>query len=64
MTRYQAYAWNGERYMVVSIPCRTEKEAFRRANEICSHPYEECNLDGRVHRFWKDKPIIVKEVQL
>lgn len=66
MIKYQAYAWNGTKYLPMSVPIyKTEQEAINEARSMILDPYNESILNSiRLH--WKDKPIIAtpKEIYL
>lgn len=61
MVKYQAYAWNGDKYLPISVPVyNTEEEAIQEAKEIILDLSNESVLRS-VRKHWKDKPIITKQ---
>lgn len=64
MTYYQAYAWNGKEYRVISVPKKNKKRAYNEALTICRSPYAECELEISIVQHWKEKEILIKEVEL
>jgi hypothetical protein len=66
MTKYQAYAWNGEKYLPMSVPIyETEQEAIEETKRMILDKSNKSILKSiRLH--WQDKPIIAvtKEVYL
>lgn len=63
MTLYQAYAWEGDKYTCISVPKKTPQIARREALIILTHPYPECCLGVEVHKHWKEKEILIKEIK-
>ncbi len=60
MKRYQAYAWDGNKYQPMSVPIyKTEEEAIDAATEIIMDRNNESVLNS-VRRNWKEKPIITE----
>ena len=64
MTYYQAYAWNGTSYRPISVPKKNKKRAYNEALVICKSPYPESEVEMSVYQHWKDKEILIKEVNL
>ena len=64
--KYQAYAWDGNKYLPMSVPIyETEEDAINAAKEIILDINNESVLNSiRLH--WKEKPIIAipKERQI
>lgn len=61
MPKYQAYAWNGKEYIVVSVPIYdTEAEAIAEAESIILDRSNDSVLNS-IRYHWKEKPIIAKE---
>lgn len=57
MIKYQAYAWNGNSYLPISVPIyKTEQEAIEAAKEIILDRSNESVLMS-IRTYWKDKPI-------
>ena len=58
MAKYQAYAWNGNKYLPMSVPIyNTEEEAIEEAKNIILDISNDSVLNSiRLH--WKEKPII------
>ena len=58
MIKYQAYAWNGTKYLPMSVPIyKTEQEAIDEARNIILDRSNDSVLKSiRLH--WKEKPII------
>ena len=55
--RYQAYAWNGNRYLPISVPVyKTEEEAINAAKEIILDRNNESVLIS-IRKYWNDKPV-------
>ena len=60
MFKYQAYAWNGNKYLPISVPIyNTEEEAIQAATEIIQDRNNESVLNS-IRRYWKEKPIITE----
>ena len=64
MRRYQAYAWNGTKYRVISVPLRSIDKARKNAIDILTRHEPESELEGAVIANWTKKPIIVKSVDI
>ena len=66
MTKYQAYAWNGTKYLPMSVPIyKTEQEAIDEARNMILDTSNKSILKSiRLH--WKENPIIAvaKEIYL
>ena len=61
MIKYQAYAWNGNKYLPISVPVyNTEEEAIQAAKEIILDLSNESVLRS-IRKHWEDKPIITKQ---
>ena len=61
MIKYQAYAWDGNKYLPMSVPVyNTEEEAIQAAKEIILDPSNESVLRS-IRNHWEDKPIITKQ---
>lgn len=61
ITKYQAYAWNGNDYLPISVPIyNTAEEAIREAENIIQDKANDSVLNSiRLH--WKEFPIITRE---
>lgn len=61
VTKYQAYAWNGNDYLPISVPIyNTAEEAIREAESIIQDKTNDSVLNSiRLH--WKEFPIITRE---
>ena len=58
--RYQASAWDGKCYRVISVPkFKTAEEAIDNARHILEDRSNE-SVSGTIRRYWKDKPIIAE----
>lgn len=64
MTRYQAYAWDGNKYLPMSVPIyETEEEAIDIAINMIADLDNDSVLNSiRMH--WKEKPIIAIEKEV
>ena len=61
MSKYQAYAWNGTKYLPMSVPIySTEQEAIEAARDIILDRSNDSVLNS-IRRYWKEKPIIAIE---
>ena len=61
MSKYQAYAWDGTKYLPMSVPIYdTEQEAIEAAREMILDRSNDSILNS-IRRHWKDKPIIATE---
>lgn len=61
MIKYQAYAWDGNKYLPISVPVySTEEEAIQTAKEIILDLSNESVLRS-IRKHWEDKPIITKQ---
>ncbi len=60
MLKYQAYAWDGSKYLPMSVHVyKTEQEAIDAATEIILDRDNKSVLNSiRLH--WKEKPVIAK----
>ena len=60
MIKYQAYAWDGNKYLPISVPVyETAESAIDVAREIIQDRSNESVLNSiRLH--WKEKPVIAK----
>lgn len=58
MIKYQAYAWDGNKYLPMSVPVyETEEDAINVAREIILDRDNKSVLNSiRLH--WREKPII------
>ena len=64
MIKYQAYAWDGNKYLPISVPIYdTEESAIEAAKEIIQDRDNESVLNS-IRRYWKDKPIIIKSKEV
>lgn len=62
--RYQAYAWNGNKYLPISVPIYgTEEEAINEAREIILDPKNNSVLNS-IRTHWQEKPIITKPKEI
>lgn len=61
MKRYQAYVWNGTKYTVFSVSKKTATQAKREVESSLINPNEDIQKSVLLH--WKEKEIIVKEVE-
>lgn len=62
--RYQAYAWDGNKYLPISVPVyNTEEEAIQEAKEIIIDSSNESVLHS-IRKHWKEKPIITKPKEM
>ena len=65
MIRYQAYAWDGNKYLPMSVPIyETEKEAIDAAIDMIGD-FRNDSIIRSIRLHWRKKPIIAKpkEVQ-
>lgn len=61
MIKYQPYAWDGNKYLPISVPVyNTEEEAIQEAKEIILDLSNESVLHS-IRKHWKEKPIITKQ---
>ena len=66
MKRYQPYAWNGKRYVPISLPIYdTMSDAIRAAMKMISEPAR-YHIIGGVRQHYKEKSILanIKDVDL
>lgn len=60
MIKYQAYAWNGSKYLPMSVPIyTTEKEAIEEAKMMILDKSNE-SIFSSIRAHWQDKPIIAE----
>lgn len=58
MIKYQAYAWDGSKYLPISVPrYDTEEEAIQEAERIIQDRENDSVLNS-IKWHWKEKPII------
>lgn len=65
MIRYQAYAWDGNKYLPMSVPIyETEKEAISAATDMIGD-FRNDSILRSIRLHWREQPIIAKpkEVQ-
>ena len=65
MIKYQAYAWDGNKYLPMSVPIyETEKEAIDAAISMVGD-FRNDSILRSIRLHWREKPIIAKpkEVQ-
>ena len=61
--RYQAYAWDGEKYCVISIPIYlSDVEAIQVAEAIIKDKNHN-GASASIREHYKEKPIIAKELR-
>ena len=61
MSKYQAYAWDGTKYLPMSVPIySTEQEAIEAARDIILDRSNDSVLNS-IRRYWKEKTIIAIE---
>lgn len=62
--RWQPYAWNGTKYVVISVPVyKTENEAINSAKAIVSDT-DNHSVMISVRKHYKEKPIIAKNKKI
>ena len=64
MTYYQAYEWNGKEYRIFGVPRKSKRKAIRDTEVALMLGDVNSEIETSVFRFWKEKEIIVKEVEL
>lgn len=64
MIKYQAYAWNGSKYLPMSVPIYTTKqEAIEKAKEMILDDSNQSILKS-IRAHWKEKPVIATEKEI
>lgn len=64
MKRYQPYAWNGKRYVPISLPVySSQSEAIHAAMKMISEP-ERYHIIGGVREHYKLKSILAKQKEV
>lgn len=64
MIKYQAYAWDGNKYLPMSVPIyETEKEAINAATDMIGD-FRNDSILRSIRLHWREKPIIVKPKEM